>query len=777
MKTKIFWLALGILLLTALMLAPSVWTLIFYLWYWGRVIALKEKGLIKWLVVSQLLMGLYLYLLSQRMSHFIAGEADLTLEVAIDSLKVEGDLVQFKGQELTTGEKFQVFYYLKSEAEQAVWLNQERSFQVSLLGQLTPPGGQRNFHGFDYQAYLSRQNIDWLFEVEKVQGLVDLPYWAYFWPNLRQSIYSYLQRLDLGILADYFQALFLNDKSGIDPSAMAAYQEIGIIHLFSLSGFHVNYLLALLKRSLLRLGVLVEYYQWIALVVLILYGCLLGLPYGMIRAIGSYLYAFIQRRANRPVDPWAGLAWSVVFILLINPQAIFSLGFQLSYALTATLLIIKQAPPFKHAWQEEFIFSLSCTLVTIPFLIISQAGFSWLALWVNYFYSWLFSVCLFPGLLLVVGLGIGGLGWLVTLVSWPLTWVILHLEKLSVFFSDLPGFYWLTGHIPFVFIMCYCLVLAYWLDRQVLADMKGRGWLVLASALLALYLFPYLSPLGQVAVLDIGQGDCILVKPPFSASAYLIDAAGRPTFPKEDWQERPRRTLFESQIQPALAAQGVRSLAGLFLTHGDFDHYGSAPEIIRQIPVDTLYLPVGMQEDHEVLTALDQALKASKNPHIQVVWLQAGQSLTLSRSMALEVLMPEESGTGENEDSLAMLGAMGPLTFLFTGDIDGSAEVQMADKIKGPIDVLKVAHHGSDHSSPSDLIAQWQPHYALISVGENNRYGHPSDRVVDDLAAVQATTFRTDRDGAIHYFYLGRHYRFKTVKAAGKEDSIGDWLV
>lgn len=145
--------------------------------------------------------------------------------------------------------------------------------------------------------------------------------------------------------------------------------------------------------------------------------------------------------------------------------------------------------------------------------------------------------------------------------------------------------------------------------------------------------------------------------------------------------------------------------------------------------------------------------------------------------MALEVLMPEESGTGENEDSLAMLGAMGPLTFLFTGDIDGSAEVQMADKIKGPIDVLKVAHHGSDHSSPSDLIAQWQPHYALISVGENNRYGHPSDRVVDDLAAVQATTFRTDRDGAIHYFYLGRHYRFKTVKAAGKEDSIGDWLV
>lgn len=777
MKTKIFWLALGILLLTALMLAPSVWTLVFYLWYWGRVIALKEKGLVKWLLVSHCLMAAYLYLLSQRTSHFAGREAALTLEVAIDSLKVEGDLVQFQGQEVATGEKFQVFYYLKSEAEQATWLNQGRSFQVNLLGQLTLPGGQRNFHGFDYQAYLSRQEIYWVFEVETAQGLVDLPYWAYFWSNLRQGIYAYLQGLDLGILADYFQALFLNDKSSIDQSAMAAYQEIGIIHLFSLSGFHVNYLLALLKRSLLRLGVLVEYYQWIALIVLLLYGCLLGLPYGMIRAIGSYLYAFIQRKTDRPVDPWAGLAWSLLFILLIHPQAIFSLGFQLSYALTATLLIIKQAPPFKHAWQEEFIFSLACTLVTIPFLIVSQAGFSWLALWVNYFYSWLFSVCLFPGLLLVVGLGIGGLGWLVTIVAWPLTWVILHLEKLSVFFSDLPGFYWLTGHMPFVFILLYCLVLAYWLDRQVLAKRKGRGWAALALTLMFLYLFPHLSPLGQVAVLDIGQGDCILVKPPFSASAYLIDAAGRPSFPKEDWQKRPRRTLFESQIQPALAAQGVRSLAGLFLTHGDFDHYGSAPEIIKQISVDTLYLPIGMQKDHEVLTILDQALKASKNPHIQVVWLQAGQSLSLSRSMALEVLMPEEAGAGENEDSLAMLGAMGPLTFLFTGDIDGEAEAQMAEKIKGPIDVLKVAHHGSDHSSPSDLIVLWQPRYALISVGENNRYGHPSDRVLDDLAAVKATTFRTDRDGAIHYFYLGRHYVFKTVKAAGEEDSIGDWLV
>lgn len=248
-------------------------------------------------------------------------------------------------------------------------------------------------------------------------------------------------------------------------------------------------------------------------------------------------------------------------------------------------------------------------------------------------------------------------------------------------------------------------------------------WLIVLFSCLTF--LPFLSPFGQVAIIDIGQGDTFLIILPFHRGAYLIDAAARGQFKTEPWQERQSASVFDRMIAPALRAQRVRKIDGIFITHADMDHIGSLVEVTAQIPTEHLYLPIGMAKSDKGMTFVARALETAKYATPTVQWLQTGDHVSLKGHTDLRVLAPDQIGEGENENLLVMYSKIGALHWLFTGDIVGDNEEKVFNYLRDnqlPIDSLKVSHHGSDYSTKNEWIDQFHPKYAWFSVEENNRY-------------------------------------------------------
>ncbi|AMB93597.1 DNA internalization-related competence protein ComEC/Rec2 [Aerococcus sanguinicola] len=748
--------ALLVLLAACLVLAPSIWSAAGLILLLVRLAYLKEPRFFRsTLVLAGLCLAYFAWQAGGSSSLLEAGAFEGALAMDLATLQVDGDQVKFQG-DVVLGEgqteRIQAFYRLASEEEQVAFEGLDQALTWQVKGELSQPQPNRNRYLFNYRAYLDRQGIFYLGDLEAMRPLAVQRGWRAFLAEAQVGVRQGLGRLANDQVRAYVLALFFNDSQWIDPDAMASYQTIGMIHLFSLSGFHVNFLLKHCRYVYLRLGGLLDYFDGLALVLLLVYGTLLAWPYGMVRAIGVYLYQVLCRALGRPPSSLEGTSWALIVLVIGQPTAIFSLGFQLSFALAVTLLVldggIRRLTP--RPLLRELTRSLACSLVSLPFLLVHNHAFSWLSLVVNYFYSLLFSSVLIPVLLLLLVLHALGLANFLLGFQGLLGQALHLLEKISQALSQWQGLTWVTGHLPAWLVFLYGLALVAVLACLQAGQIRRKAGLSLLSLLLVIYLWPNLKVQGQVSALAIGQGDCLLVRLPFNQGNYLIDAGSQPSFfDREPWQVRRKTsTVAGRDILPALRAEGVRHLDGIFISHSDYDHYGSLEEICENLPVDKLYLPIGLAQDEAVLADWQGLTRQGW------VWLRTGDRLQLGRQATFDIIQPDQLGQGDNADSLVIWAELYGHSFLFTGDTEGQAEEAMAQRLRGrDLDYLKVAHHGSDHSSPPEVLASLQPRHAVISVGQNNRYGHPSPRVLADLEAVGAQVWRTDEMGGIHYIF------------------------
>jgi competence protein ComEC len=289
----------------------------------------------------------------------------------------------------------------------------------------------------------------------------------------------------------------------------------------------------------------------------------------------------------------------------------------------------------------------------------------------------------------------------------------------------------------------------------------------------------FLDQHAYVQFLDVGQGDSILVRTG-TGKHLLIDAGGTVRFRKEEDRWRERREPYEigqKLIVPLLWQRGVRHLDVLVLTHLDADHIGGAEAVLREISVGALVWN-GTWKDDDAVERLFQLAIARDVP---VYAVRGGDRWEIDRSAMLEVLHPlpdplasttaENAAvrrfpviSGQNGHSIVLRLKLYGRTFLLTGDLEAAGERlilaalaedtgQKKDDSPGyaPIDVLKVAHHGSRTSTQSFWLAWWRPKETVISVGGRNIYGHPHPTVVERIRSTGSQLWRTDRDGEIQY--------------------------
>ena len=236
-------------------------------------------------------------------------------------------------------------------------------------------------------------------------------------------------------------------------------------------------------------------------------------------------------------------------------------------------------------------------------------------------------------------------------------------------------------------------------------------------------------------MLDVGQGDSLMIAFPNNKSNILIDTGGIVNFTKTNYE------ISTSTIIPYLKSIGIKKINYLVLTHGDYDHIGNAKYIVENFKVEKVIFNCG--EFNELETDLIKVLGEKKIPYYSCI-----KELNIDNNK-LYFLQTKEYDN-ENDNSNVIYTELSGYNFMFMGDASSTTEKEIIDKYNLPdIDVLKVGHHGSRTSSSIEFINEINPEYSIISVGKNNRYGHPNKEVLDALE--ESKIYRTDQNGSIMF--------------------------
>ena len=253
---------------------------------------------------------------------------------------------------------------------------------------------------------------------------------------------------------------------------------------------------------------------------------------------------------------------------------------------------------------------------------------------------------------------------------------------------------------------------------------------------------PYLDSNFNVVMLDVGEGDCIFIKAPWGMGNILIDTGNS----YEDY------SVMESKVMPYLKSRGISRIDYLIISHGDADHIGGALSLVKDFNVNNVILNKGEYSNLEM--KLINILKKKK------IYFTSDVDKINIRGWYIYFLN-NKLFDNENDNSIINYFKINSYSFLFMGDSSFVVEDYLLEEYNlKDITFLKVGHHGSDTSSSREFIDSINPVNALISVGKNNRYGHPNKEVLNNLN--NSKIYRTDQDGSIMFKIKNNKLKIET---------------
>lgn len=547
-------------------------------------------------------------------------------------------------------------------------------------------------------------------------------------------------------VSGFLTAELTGDKSAMDDGDYLAMQETGLAHLFAVSGLHCAFLVTLLALLISRRQRLL---CAVTIPLLLFYMVMVGMSPSVVRACIMQIFLLIAPLFRRGSDPLTSLAAALLVILLCNPFAAASVSLQLSFSATLGMVLLSprlyklltgwykgKCRPLRAALcfvAANLSATLSAVVFTAPltawyfriFVLVAPLS-SLLAVPVA---GWSFMAAFVTVLLGFVWLPLASLlGW----ISWALVRYILWIANgmmswryHAVYFTNPYLIYWLL-FLYAAFIGCA-------------ATPDGKRKYLLASALSVLTLTAaiwvnrqdYQYGVLTALTLDVGQGESVILTS--GGETALVDCGSSNSY------KDPGGLAADT-----LHSMGVRELSAVVVTHYHADHTNGLYEVLRRIPVQTIYLP-DIEDEYGVRERL---VSLAEEKGAQVTYVTKETADTLGDTI-LTIYPPVQSGGDLNELGLTALASAGDFDLLITGDMSGSTEKKLVETYALPdIEVLVVSHHGSRYSSNIRFLKAVTPEAAVISVGDNN-YGHPSEETLQRLLAIGADIWRTDQQGTI----------------------------
>ncbi|MBE6941280.1 MAG: DNA internalization-related competence protein ComEC/Rec2 [Ruminococcaceae bacterium] len=568
--------------------------------------------------------------------------------------------------------------------------------------------------------------------------------WRHYPAVWRKGLLTRIQELLPGEAGAFASALLLGERSGITYEMDTSFKVSGISHIIAVSGLHVSIVFGLIYTLLAKKRLLS---CLIGIPALLLFAAIAGFTPSITRACIMQSLMLLALTLDREYDGPTALAFAVLVMLAANPLTILSVSFQLSVCCMIGIFlfsekireyllrigkgfIYKEQKLMNRLWQgiaASVSASLSATVMTMPLVAYYFGCVSTVSVLTNLLTLWVISF-IFYGLIAclvvsAVSLALGKL--LAVIVYVPIVFILKTAELLSklpmsaMYTSNPYAVAWLVG----IYIMLAIFLL----------QKKKQPKLLVVSVIFTFLLaqtFSWFEPLNddfRVTMLDVGQGQSILLQS--EGKTFLVDCGG-------DDSEDAADTTAE-----ALLSQGVCRLDGIVVTHFDKDHVGGVVHLLSRIQTDRLILP-DVEDEEQIGRTLSSATDAT------VEYIREDTLYTFGKA-EMTIFAPISSDS-DNERCICILFQRENCGILITGDRGISGEMALLQTHAIPeVDVLVAGHHGSSGSTSEALLEATSPQIALISVGEDNQYGHPSAAVLQRLTDAGCKIYRTDIYGTI----------------------------
>ncbi|WMC92008.1 DNA internalization-related competence protein ComEC/Rec2 [Kineothrix sp. MB12-C1] len=685
------------------------------------------------------------------------------LVLYLTSIHISNDSINIPQNQLQN-----IMCYMEAGTEPPIGSRVRVEGVIQCFSEATNPGE------FDMRRYHHIMKLDFKLNKASVEARsVEYSKWREGLYLVKKKFTHTLERCFSERDASIMKAMLLGDTGNLDKEIKQLYQQSGIIHILSISGLHIS----MIGMGIYRLFTLCRIPGKVSAVFCIIvicgYGIMTGMGASAVRAIIMFGLHLSAKLVGRTYDMLTALMLAAVLLLVEQPRYVEHSGFLFSFSAIAALGLLvpvfrrkekrgrcKNLTKVLHQFYEALLSGIVVALIQLPVHLFFYYQFPLYSIFLNLLIIPLATIVMYNGMFCMLAGGL--LPWIGKKAAYLNAAILWIYEESCILCQKASYGNYIVGKPQLWQVEAYILLMAV----LAIIGKKMSGWWKLQWVLLSLSLLVFRGGSGlSVTAIDVGQGDSIHIRSDMGKN-YLIDGGST-----------SKTDVGSYQILPYLKSQGVGSLDAVFVTHADEDHCNGIATLIEGageggIDIRCLILPdVEEGSRNERYRSLKEE---AEEKGIIVKYMSRGQQFT-DGSMKILCMHPEEDyHTKEaNEYSLVLYLTYGSFQALFTGDVEGAGEEKVkgsiraireeADWEKG-ITLLKVAHHGSKYSTDEEILELLQPKIALISCGENNRYGHPHEELLERLEKEECDIYMTKEGGAITVWTDGTRMRVETFR-------------
>lgn len=668
--------------------------------------------------------------------------------------QMENILVQGQVYKKETTSKNQILYLKNNSCYDSKILIYDSTYTDIALGQTIRVRGNayrfqqaRNPGNFDQSMYYARKGIYGFLHSEEILSVQGEKF------AVRQGLYQLRERWKEGILqymgserGPVLCAMVLGMRGEMSEDTKELYQKNGMSHLLAISGLHISFIGLGIYGVLRKMGLPYTVSGIIAIGILSVYTVMVGMSISVFRAYIMLLLRIGADITGRVYDMLTALMLSAAMTIAYEPLYFTDAAFWMSYGAVLGIVIvlpeIQKLVPIERGWIRNGLTSSSINIVLTPILL-------WFYFEISV-YSLIINMLILPLMPCVLGFGFfGGVAYFI----WePLAMILMKIcdgllwlfEEIGQIGAKLPFSQIVLGRPKWWKVLLYyiLLIIVFWMLQKFVKQNKkilGVSIGISLYALSILVFVPFPNGKVQIAVLDVGQGDCIFIKGPRGKS-YLVDGGSSDV-----------ANVGKYRIEPFLKHQGVRCLDYIFVSHGDSDHYSGIVELVERqengVKISTIIFPSNYKKDVELL----ELAKMASRYGIRVAIMDSGQMIS-EGDLQITCLQPSRTSKElqGNEASMVLDVCFRRFDMLLTGDVEGAGETLLVESMPAKsYEVLKVSHHGSKNSTSESFLKSVKPSIGIISAGENNVYGHPHNETLGRLQQIKCKLYETAKRGAV----------------------------
>ena len=671
-------------------------------------IILQHKYLFKVLALLVLMISLYRINFIKRESIL---NGDLTsFEGIVKRISIKDNRVEIyvNNKETIIGN-----YYYEDVEEISYFNDIKLGDRIIIYGSLKEANNNTIPNLFNYKKYLRTNGIFYLMTIDKFEKVGNNTSIIYYIKN------KLIGRINNIKKSGSYVKTFVLAINEIDKDVRSSYQYNGISHLFSISGMHITLFATFLLGTMNKISYNRYFNYFIVNLFLIFFMVLVGFTASSVRSVLMFILFSINKLFNLKIKSLDIMLIVLIVLLLINPFYLNSVSFLFSYIISTGIVVAnRNIKQIKNKLVKNLYISFISFMFSLPICINYFNLVNVLSVVLNLFFIPLVSSIIFP--LSIVSL-------FVPKIDAILYLFIGIMEKCSLFVSNISMFVISFPKVGIELVIIYYVIL-------VVSLYKPKMYIGVILLIILFKNISYFDSDLRVLVFDVGQGDSILVSFPNNGGNVLIDTSG-------DTMNYESSNNVGNKIIPYLKTVGITKIDYLVVSHGDFDHMGEAINLVNNFKVKNVVFNCGEYNN------LEKNLIMVLNKK-DIKYYTCIRELRISK-YKMQFLNTREYDN-ENDNSSVVYFNYDGYKFLFMGDAGVEKEKDILEKYNiSDIDVLKVGHHGSKTSSDKKFIDEIKPKYSIISVGKNNRYGHPNKEVLDTLNDLKI--YRTDQDGSIMF--------------------------